>query len=491
MVFYNTVKVQRIGALTSKPYAFMARSWELKIYESIDIFDNLGSNIRFDINNLKILRILPKINKTLNENWITDKVRFSYDGLQKQRLNNPLIRKNSILIPETWPVTFRWLQNFFSHNSFKTNKNFHPSINAYCGDLVDLETLYIFKEFLNKSGNLIFKNNNFNNFNSLNFRQAYVCTLKANTLKFYKTLFLINLNIRLENPILNLKIRKIIYKLSLKIFNLGFSYNLTYSYINLGNNIFSFINFLEGKSLICQNFLMNNKLNYILFGYNLIYRLDYNFFINFFYILTNLFNLFDGNFFIPGANRFSSLELGSKPKNIMYLQKSKFNHLKILFLLDFDDISFFKENYTFIIYQGHHGGFNIHLADFILPGAIPYEKKGLYLNLYGILQESTFVLRADSKIRNDWKIIKALGDVLGIKLFYTKRIHILSKLNYIIPKNYIFNSSSPYINIYFSTKLYNSPILNFFGNYYLTNNILRSSLLMALCALRFNILNFL
>ena len=87
MILQNKNNFYLIGALTSKPYAFLARSWELKIYESIDIYDNLGSNIRFDVNNLKILRILPKVNKYLNENWITDKVRFCYDGLQKQRIS--------------------------------------------------------------------------------------------------------------------------------------------------------------------------------------------------------------------------------------------------------------------------------------------------------------------------------------------------------------------------------------------------------------------
>jgi NADH-quinone oxidoreductase subunit G len=99
---YLENKKYLIGALTSKPYAFLSRSWELKVYESVDIYDNFGSNIRFDVNNLKILRILPKINKNLNENWITDKVRFCYDGLYKQRINSPLLREDNKLVPVTW-----------------------------------------------------------------------------------------------------------------------------------------------------------------------------------------------------------------------------------------------------------------------------------------------------------------------------------------------------------------------------------------------------
>ncbi len=202
-----------IGALTSKPYAFMARSWELKKYESIDIFDNLGSNVNFYVNNFKILRVLPKINFFLNEEWITDKVRFCYDGLRKQRLSLPLIRVENNLVPNSWSNCFILFKQKLTKDTY---------IESFCGDLVDLETLYLFKIFLNNLGFFSYKINNYINKINVNLRQNYLSTFNKFQINYLNNLFLVGVNLRVENPLINLYIREATIYNKLKVYNFGF-----------------------------------------------------------------------------------------------------------------------------------------------------------------------------------------------------------------------------------------------------------------------------
>lgn len=468
-----------IGALTSKPYAFMARSWELKKYESIDIFDNLGSNVNFYVNNFKILRVLPKINFFLNEEWITDKVRFCYDGLRKQRLSLPLIRINNKLVPNSWTNCFKLIEN-------NLKKKYY--MEAFCGDLVDLETMYLFKNFLNNLGFFSYKINNYLNQINVNLRQNFLSTFNKFQINILNNLFLVGLNLRLENPLINLQVREATIFNKLCVYNFGFLFNLTYGVLNLGNNVYSLIMFLNGKSLFCRLFF-KNKLTKFLIGYNIFYRLDYSFFIQYFKNICQIFKNFKVSFFFQGCNTFSSFELGNSV-NILELNLKIKN--KILYILNNDDILFNRKLYDFIIFQGHHGSLNVYLADLVFPGVISYEKKGTYFNLYGVSQQSTFILIPENTIKNDWKIFKALSDFLFLSMYYVKRLDIIHKLELLLP---VFWFISQYkltylINYNKSLFLYNVPLLNFFGNYYLTNTITRSSLIMSLCALRFKVINF-
>ena len=473
---YLENKKYLIGALTSKPYAFLSRSWELKVYESVDIYDNFGSNIRFDVNNLKILRILPKINKNLNENWITDKVRFCYDGLYKQRINSPLLREDNKLVPVTWLTALQKFKEI-------TNDKY---IESFCGSFVDLETMYIFKEFLTKLGYNSFNFMNFKTYKTTNLRETYRCSLLVKNLKYIKNLFLFGINIRLENPILNIKIRQLTLHSNLKIFNFNFISNLTYAVTNFGNNIYSFLNFLEGKSYLCSK-VLNSSLNYMLIGYNLFYRYDSNFYQKLIQIFNSFFKNFIGSFFWQGANSYSSAELGSN-QNI--LEKHINRSSKILYLLDMDDIFFKKDNYDYIIYQGHHGNLNLYYSDLVFAGVTPYEKSGIFMNLFGIQQKSNLIIKPTKKVKNDWKIIKALGDFCVVPLFYESHKDILRKINKIIPNNLNNLNTLNFRNSHYqSYYLENSSILNYMGNYYLTDIISRSSLVMSLCSIRFKVLN--
>jgi len=476
----NNQNYKLIGALTSKPYAFMARSWELKIFESIDIFDNLGSNIRVDIRNFEILRILPKFNYNLNEDWISDKVRFCYDGLRKQRLNQPLIKKEGNLVPISWESSFNEFKKILNSKVYQ--------IDSFCGELVDLETLLIFKNFLNKLGVSSFISPYTSKSNSLSyFRNLYVFNIDNQKLSTINNLIFINLNLRLENPILNLKIRKNVLKNNLKIFNIGFGYNLTYSFLNLGNNLMTFLKLIEGQSKICQT-LFNNKLNYFFVGSNILYRNDFTFFIESLNFLKKyLKNKLEYSIFFTGSNTMSSLELGFPNTNLSVNVKST---NKILFLMDMDNISFDFNQYDFVCYQGHHGDFNVLNSNLVFPGILPYEKQSTFINLYGLVQKTENIIKPLNLqfIKEDWMIFKGLGDFLNLNLEYKTFSDINFEINRLISKSLIIPEAYPTFskNVVAS----NSTSLNYSGNYYLTNSISRASLVMTLCAFRFKLTNF-
>ena len=225
----------------------------------------------------------------------------------------------------------------------------------------------------------------------------------------------------------------------------------------------------------------------MLIGYNLFYRYDSNFYQKLIQIFNSFFKNFIGSFFWQGANSYSSAELGSN-QNI--LEKHIKRSSKILYLLDMDDIFFKKDNYDYIIYQGHHGNLNLYYSDLVFAGVTPYEKSGIFMNLFGIQQKSNLIIKPTKKVKNDWKIIKALGDFCVIPLFYESHKDILRKINKIIPNNLNNLNTLNFRNSHFqSYYLENSSILNYMGNYYLTDIISRSSLVMSLCSIRFKVLN--
>ena len=479
MVLENK-KFKLIGALTSKPYAFMARSWELKIFESIDIFDNLGSNIRVDIRNFEILRILPKFNYNLNEDWISDKVRFCYDGLRKQRLSQPLLKKNNTLVPVTWEESFSEFKKIVNSKVYQ--------IDSFCGELVDLETLLIFKNFLNNLGVSSFISNYNLKSNSLGyFRNSYIFDLNNKKLANINNLIFINLNLRLENPILNLKIRKNVLKNNLKIFNIGFSYNLTYSFLNLGNNLMTFLKLIEGSSRICQK-LFKNKFNYFLLGSNILYRNDFSFFIESLNFLKQyLKQSLEYSIFFSGSNALSHLELGFPNTNLVTNLKSK---NKILFLMDMDNISFDRSQYDFVCYQGHHGDINVLNSNLVFPGILPYEKQSTFINLYGLSQRTENIIKPLNlqHIKEDWTILKGLGDYLNLNLEYKTFNDLSFELNRLISKSLLSNDFA--VTFPKTVTASNRITTNYSGNYYLTNSIARASLVMTLCAFRFKLTNF-
>lgn len=464
-----TIQFFLIGALTSKPYAFTARSWELRSVETIDFFDTFASNIRVDTRGVEVMRILPCINNTINEEWISDKIRFSYDGLKKQRLYVPLLRNfvTNKLENSNWKDVFSKLKSFFLKNY-----NFVFII----GDFLDLETQLLVKLLNNKLGGKIY-NQNFN-INRVDFRANYLCDQQI--LENSNCIFLIGLHLRFEFPVLNLKIRR---KYNEGAVVASFGYNIEYNYgvMNFGSNIKTLKYFVEGKHLFCKKLVLSTN-PLILIGSSFQSRIDAISFFDFFQYFKNFIkNVF---YLQNSVSVLNGNELG------LYTNKIEFNinstNKTVYYVINADNIALdvnLKQSNNFIVYQGHNGDRVANIADIVLPSTNPIEKNGKFINLYGDLQLSKFVLAPYGDARVDWKILKAFSDNLGFS-FNLNRIsdvHATLKRHTILEK---LTKNLYIINNDFISKIYNISSYPVIENFYLNDSITRSSSIMSLASKR-------
>lgn len=463
------VNILSIGALTSKPYAFTARSWELNSVESIDFFDSLGSNIRIDTRGSEIMRILPKINNRVNEEWISDKIRFSYDGLKQQRLNNPMLRVNGKLENIDWSVALKTLADKIQTIA---------ALEFVLGNFVDLETQVVLKILARKFGASVSSNDL--TIKNVDFRQNYLFNSSVEDLSKIDVFFLIGCNLRFENPVLNLKLRKRVNEGAL-VFTFGNNSILDYATINLGSSFKDLISILEGKHPLAGK-LLKSKMPVILIGAAVGQRIDSNSIFNGIKILENYLNKKCVSSLIVEAAKLNSFEL-----NFLYtsdILKRSYSS-KVIYILGSDNICLDSNTSNFVVYQGHHGDRIAAIADLVLPSATPFEKIATYVNLNGIYQTTKFIYAPPGNSRTDWKILKAIADIggIGLNVNNVKELHDL--MNILVVENKgvaAFNLLEKNI----ISKIYNNGIAAYIEDYYLNDNILRSSYIMALSSNRFN-----
>ena len=396
----NLIDLCPVGALTSKPYAFEARPWELKKTESVDVMDAIGSNIRIDSKGWEVKRILPKINEDINEEWISDKTRFSCDGLLNNRIDSPYIKINGKLTPTSWDNAFEFI---------KSNVVNKKSFSGLIGQLVDVETTFAFKEFFKKvfNSNLIdFRQKNLFLKNSSLFHNIFNTPL--NDIHNSDLILLIGANPRHEASILNLKIRKAIKANQAKVFSIGNIPDQTYKVHHLGDNI-EILNDIDSNNIDFSKVFYGAKKPIIIIGESVL-----NFKIGNFVIeksksiLSKANNLSGFNILHQNASSVGSIILESYNNNFKNLLLSD-----VIFLLNADEVKIDKQSNQFIIYQGTHGGENASLADVVLPGAAFTEKEGIFVNLEGRPQLANKASYPPGNAKEDWKIIKALSDVFN------------------------------------------------------------------------------
>ena len=396
----NLIDLCPVGALTSKPYAFEARPWELKKTESVDVMDAIGSNIRIDSKGWEVKRILPKINEDINEEWISDKTRFSCDGLLNNRIDSPYIKINGKLTATSWSNAFEFI---------KSNVVNKKSFSGLIGQLVDVETTFAFKEFFKKvfNSNLIdFRQKNLFLKNSSLFHNIFNTPL--NDIHNSDLILLIGANPRHEASILNLKIRKAIKANQAKVFSIGNIPDQTYKVHHLGDNI-EILNDIDSNNIDFSKVFYGAKKPIIIIGESVL-----NFKIGNFVIeksksiLSKANNLSGFNILHQNASSVGSIILESYNNNFKNLLLSD-----VIFLLNADEVKIDKQSNQFIIYQGTHGGENASLADVVLPGAAFTEKEGIFVNLEGRPQLANKASYPPGNAKEDWKIIKALSDVFN------------------------------------------------------------------------------
>tara|TARA_Y100000590_G_scaffold236772_1_gene266505 strand:+ start:2555 stop:4600 length:2046 start_codon:yes stop_codon:yes gene_type:complete len=477
----NVIDLCPVGALTSKPYVFEARPWELKKTETIDVMDAVGSNIRVDTYGWEVKRVLPRINEDINEEWISDKTRYACDGLLNQRLDTPFIKyKNGKLDKTSWKEVYNIIKE-------KINSTENDKICGFTGDLINMETLYIFKEFFNKllnSKNIESRNNHV--YLNLEKRENYLFNSSINGIEESDFIFLIGTNPRLEATILNARIRKSYLKNKTEIISLSNVGDLTYPYIKLDGKLNTIKEIVNDQHKISTK-IKDAKKPIIIFGQSaLITKFGKYIFESIkSYLIKNkkISNDWNSlNVISEHASTVGSLDLGiyktvnGSNEVLTDLENHKYD---IVYLLGQDSLKFNKQN-EFVIYQGSHGDYGAEIADIILPGSTYTEQDGYFTNLEGKLQKAFKASYPPGEAKEDWQIINELyGIITNKKLFSDKAELNSAMLNYLnlFKENNLSKNHSELTNLIHENEI----IVMQDNDYYYSNSIARSSKTMSNC----------
>ncbi len=480
----NLVDLCPVGALTSKPYAFAARPWELEKTETIDALDSTGSNIRIDSRDGKVLRVLPRLNEYINEEWISDKTRFGIDGLSKQRLDNPLLRVNGKLKSTSWENAF----NFIKHN---INGLSSKQFGAVIGDQVDTETIYSLKKMFEKIGSDKISLSQYDHKFFKGNRSNYLFNSTIAGIDKTDVILLVGSNPKIVAPIVNARIRRNYLQRDIEIASIGsYKNNLTYDYKYLGSNINILNDLLNGSNNFIET-LQNSDFPMIIIG-DEVFDLDESENVQFMCIeLLKKLNAFRSdwngyNILNNTASIVGSLDILNEYTGITHnqiLDQCKENKLKFLYLLGVDEVDYDYLD-AFIVYQGHHGDKGAHKANVILPGSAYTEKSGIFLNLEGRLQICERAVFPPGNSREDWAIIRALSEVIGKKINFDTLEELRKKMFDEYPKIQSFKQESfnpiPKKGVLKNCSSYN--LLSFKKNFYMTCPITRCSNTMAECS---------
>jgi NADH-quinone oxidoreductase subunit G len=481
----NLVDICPVGALTSKPYAFAARPWELGKTQSIDVMDGVGSAIRVDTRGREVMRILPRVNEAVNEEWISDKTRHIVDGLRSQRLDRPYIRENGQLQPASWPDAFEAI-------AARTARIDGKRIGAIAGDLAAVEEMFALKELLAKCGSVNLAVQGGDAFDPGAGRASYIFNPTIAGIEQADALLIVGSNPRKEAAVLNARIRKRWRSGQLKIGVIGAKADLTYTYEYLGAGTDSLSALAAGKHSFAD-VLKTAKYPIVLVGSGAPTRHDGPAVLALAAKLAlDLGAVKDGwNGFAvlqDTASRVGALDIGfaAGAGGLNLVEMTTFGTLDVLFLLGADEIK--APDGTFVVYIGTHGDRGAHRADVILPGAAYTEKSGIFVNTEGRVQMANRAGFPPGEAREDWAIIRALSDVLGKKLPYDSlqalRQAIFKAAPHLMRLDRIEAGNADGIKALAGKggNVEKAPLKAAVEDFYLTNPIARASAVMAECS---------
>ncbi|WP_435087335.1 NADH-quinone oxidoreductase subunit NuoG [Candidatus Pelagibacter bacterium nBUS_29] len=475
----NVVDLCPVGALTSKPYVFEARPWELKKTESIDVMDAIGSNIRVDTYDWEVKRVLPIINEDINEEWISDKTRYACDGLLSQRLDTPFIKYNGKFEKASWDEVYKIIKS-------KIENTTKEKVCGFVGDLSNMETGYIFKEFFDRTldtQNYEFRSDN--RFVNTNKRENYLFNSTINGIEESDFIFLIGTNPRYEATILNARIRKSYLNNNTKIISLNDLGDLTFPYESLDGQTQTLKDIFDGKHDLSKQIISANKPMVIL-GESLLNLNSSMYFFNKIkdFLVKNKkvsedwnpFNILSRDAATVGNY---DLGLANEENNLLEdLQNHKFD---VIYLVGQDNLNFDKKN-EFIIYQGSHGDKGAEIADIILPGSAYTEQDGYFTNLEGKLQKAYKASYPPGDAKEDWQIINELAELMNNrKLFNDKDELESSMFNYLNLQKEKQKNTGDNNTEFDESKFTNETLKINVKDYYFSNVIARSSKTMVEC----------
>ena len=426
----NVVDLCPVGALTSRPYAFNARPWELRKTQSVDVMDAQGANIRVDSRGLDVLRVLPRTNEAVNEEWISDKTRHAVDGLRRQRLDRPYIRRDGKLQPASWA-------DAFAEIAARVKASKPERMAAIVGDLAAAEEIKALKDLMASLGVVNLDCRQDGAQLQPEPRQSYLFNTTIAGVEAADALLLIGCNPRWEAPVLNARIRKTWLHGNLQIANIGEPYDLTYPVTQLGSSVSALQDLVAGKGEFAS-VLRNAQRPMLVLGSGALARRDGATILKLAAQLAGSTGMigpagaaaeggWNGfNVLHTAASRVAAMDLGFLPgaggrDMAGILAGAGTGEIDFVYLLGADEFDMAYLGNAFVVYQGTHGDAGAHRADVILPGAAYTEKDGIYLNFEGRLQYGNRATFPPGDAKEDWAILRALSEVVGKTLPYDDR----------------------------------------------------------------------
>ncbi len=421
----NIIDLCPVGALTSKPYAYHARPWELKNTESIDVLDAVGSNVRVDSRGIQVMRIQPRTNDDVNEEWISDKTRYAYDGLRFQRLTTPLIKQGDRFVAASWEDALAAIASGLVKSGAKGDE-----IQAVAGHFADTESLVALKDLINRLGSDNTALDQASGFAppiaGIDVRSNYLFNATIPGVEKADVILLVGTNPRQEAAVLNSRIRKSWIHTSLEVGLIGERVDTTYGYDYLGQDAKALGDFIAGKGEFAKKFAAA-KCPLIIVGsaigehadgpavYNALAKFveknksrlvtpEWNGFAVLQRVCLVIFIVSRTYRSLKAASRAAAYDIGFVPSKKAATTKSKF-----IYLLNADDIdpaSIPRD--AFVVYQGHHGDLGAQLADVCLPGSAYTEKSTTWVNTEGRSQLGRAAVPPPGAAREDWKIIRCV-----------------------------------------------------------------------------------
>ncbi len=487
----NIIDLCPVGALTSKPYAFVARPWELAKIDSIDVLDAVGTNIRVDARGPEVLRILPRLNEDVNEEWLGDKSRFALDGLKRRRLDRPWTRYNGNLSPAAWPEAFGVIIERLQ--GVKGDR-----IGAIAGDLCDAESMLALKDFMTALGSANLDCRQRGEQIDASRRDFYLFNSGIAEIEQADSLLIIGSNPRREAPVLNARIRKRWLASGLPVGVVGAAADLTYPVQHLGAEPGVLRSLLDGSHPFAAA-MRGTKRPMVMLGAGATARADGAAVLAAAWQLAAALGALSPewhgfNMLHTAAARVGALDLGFVPgPHGKELAQMMGGGVDVLWLLGADEFEATRRigTDTFVIYQGHHGDRGAARADVILPGAAYTEKHGTYVNTEGRVQRGALAVYPPGEAREDWKIIRALSELAGHTLPYDDLAALRARLEQVnpvfgridfLPRFGCSDQSGPAGD---PALLSDAPFAPVVENYYQTDPISRASPTMAECTATF------
>ena len=480
----NVIDLCPVGALTSKPYAFKSRPWELNKTETYDVFDGIGSSIRIDTRGKKVLRALPRINEETNEEWISDKSRFAIDGLSNQRLDIPFVKINGKLQKSDWDTSFSFIRDEIIKRGEKNSV-------FLSGKFTDVETLFAAKQ-LSESLKSNYYDCRFDNAQFVeNSSESYKFNSTIQEIENADAILLIGSNPRWEAAVLNARIRKAYIENNCKIGLIGPKIDLTYKYTHLSDSI-EYLNELSSNNSNFNTILDNAKNPLIIIGTSAI---NNSFGSNILQTAAAIAKKIQKNKEINPLNilhqdisRVGALELNffNKYFDVDYnlrLKKHVDLNTPVVFMMGLDEIDLSSLKNAFVVYLGHHGDKAASIADIILPTPAYTERSSTYMNIEGRVIQTNKCHNPLGEAREEWKIFRVLSNLLSQKLEFNNINELRNEITAEYNQFSILNNINPIkeITCHKNHKLNDIKIKYNIGNFYMNDSISRSSETMALC----------